>query len=146
LFGASTTTGGFVASSSKVPYCTQKELAPSVSAVVNQDAGRTTFDVSTKFVQATSTKCGLPPLSTCGFYGDFAVYGPSGHVLWTWEPMTLGVQCLGGVWLLPVTLKIPAWSVPTKLLAKGTYAVRMVNIINGSINGPVLASTTLHVG
>ena len=78
-------------------------------------------------------------------YGDFAIYGPTGQVLWTWEPMTLGIQCIPGVSLLPVTLTVPSWSVPTMLLSKGTYRVRMVNIYNGSIQGQAIASTTFHV-
>lgn len=145
MTGATVTTGGS-ALPSQVPYCTSSEMTPSVSATVGQNDGRTTIDVATKFSQATSKKCGLPPLSTCGFYGDFAIYGPSGHVLWTWEPMTLGIQCTPGVSLLPVTLTVPSWSVPTNLLSKGTYSVRMVNIVNGYIKGPAVASTTFRVG
>jgi hypothetical protein len=143
LFGQTTTNGGY---SSKGTACTNSEVTPSVSATVAQAAGRTTIGVTTKFSQATSSPCGMPPLSTCGFYGDFAVYAPAGNALWTWEPMTLGAQCIGGVWLLPVTITVPSWSVPTKLLSKGTYTVRMVSIINGRITGPVLASTTFHIG
>jgi hypothetical protein len=145
MSGATVTTGGS-ALPANVPYCTSSEATPSVSANVSQAAGRTSLDVATKFSQATAKKCGLPPLSTCGFYGDFAIYGPSGHVLWTWEPMTLGIQCTPGVSLLPVTLTVPSWSVPTTLLSEGTYTVRMVNIVNGFIKGPAVASTTFHVG
>jgi hypothetical protein len=140
MSGETTTEGGYRAGSN-VPDCTSAEVTPGIAATVSQVHGRTYLDVTSRFTAATSLRCGLPPLSTCGFYGDFAVYGPRGTVLWTWEPTSLGRQCLRGVWLLPVTITVPKWSVPTKLLRAGYYTVRMVTIINGRIHGPVLAST-----
>ena len=145
MSGAEVTTGGS-ALPSQVPYCTNSEMTPSVSATASQAGGRTTIDVVTTFSQATPTRCGVPPLSTCGSYGDLAISGPSGDVLWTWQPMTLLIRCIPGVSLLPVTLAIPSWSVPTSLLTKGTYEVHLVNMVNSLIEGSVLASTTFQVG
>jgi len=144
LFGQNVTTGGF-AKPSQVPYCTANETKPSVSAHVSQSRGRTTIEVATTFSATGNKPCGLGELSTCGFYGDFAITGPSGHVLWTWEPMTVGRQCSPGVDLLPVTITVPSWSVLTTLLRRGTYTVRMVSIVNGTISGPTLASTSFQV-
>jgi hypothetical protein len=145
MSGLAKVTDGGYALPSNATYCTSSEMTPEVTAQVIQAAGRTTIGVTPSFRTATSTRCGLAPLSTCGFYGDFAIYGPSGHVLWTWEPITLGAQCTPGVDLLPVTLMIPSWSVPTTLLRKGTYTVRMVSIVNGFIHGPAMASTTFEL-
>jgi hypothetical protein len=144
LFGQNVTTGGS-ASPSQIPYCTGNEATPSVAADVSQANGRTTIGVTTTFSQATPKKCGLSELSTCGFYGDFAIFGPSHRVLWTWQPVTLGRQCTPGVSLLPVNIEVPSWSVPTTLLSKGMYTVRMVNIENGVFKGPTLASTSFQV-
>lgn len=144
LFGQSVTSSG-TASTSQVPYCTSREVSASVVALAQQGNGRTTFAVSTTFRQSTSTRCGLPPLSTCGFYGDFAIHGPSGHVLWTWKPMTFEVRCISRVSLLPLTITVPTWSVPTKLLTRGTYWVRMVSFNGGSVSSSDKTSTSFSV-
>ena len=142
MAGAIATNGGY---SSIDPTCSRSEITSSVTADVLQAQGRTTIGVTTMYRLAGSKLCGVPALEACGFDGDLAIYGPLGTVLWTWEPIARGQACMKGVWLLPVTNKVPTWSVPTKLLKKGTYTVRMVHITNGVIDRPVLASTTFRI-
>jgi hypothetical protein len=144
LFGQVIKIAG-TASPSRVPYCSPNETTPSVSAHVSESGATTTIGVTTTFRKVTSRDCGMPMLSTCGQYGGFEIFGPSGSVVWTWGPEVLGIVCIPVVDLLPIVIRVPSWTVPNALLEPGRYTVRVGTFDNGQTVGPALATTTFVV-